>query len=376
MWCQTGWRSRCGEMLALGWQRACQRTVCATRTAGTPAPRSAPGVHQRMCRVGRRGVAHAMPGDGSASGGWRDVKGEVHAVESLSGVDGPGLRYMLFLQGCNLRCKFCCNPDSWHVHTHPRRRVSHVLRAIERCRPYLKRANGGVTVSGGEPLLQPHFVKNLCIAVKQLGLTTGAPGVMLCGACCGWLETRAGVAVCSRKQHWTLQESLHGKHGKWCCPIQIMSCFVARRRLRRSEFYTTHRATTKPHFVRACTSFRQHRYKAITSTDKFARSREFAAAVRDAGVPMWMRYVLVEGETDTDEDMARLVQFAKDHPNVEKVDLLPYHSLGLGKWRSEGLEYPMEGVRQYPADKAAEREQLLNNAGVPVICNVTPLRDE
>ena len=91
---------------------------------------------------------------------------------------------------------------------------------------------------------------------------------------------------------------------------------------------------------------------------------------------MWMRYVLVEGETDTDEDMARLVQFAKDHPNVEKVDLLPYHSLGLGKWRSEGLEYPMEGVRQYPADKAAEREEFLNNAGVPVICNVTPLRDE
>ena len=93
-------------------------------------------------------------------------------------------------------------------------------------------------------------------------------------------------------------------------------------------------------------------------------------------MPMWMRYVLLEGETDTEADMQRLIQFVHEHPNVEQVDLLPYHSLGLDKWRSEGLDYPMEGVRQYPADLAAERESILLDAGIPVVCNITPMRDD
>jgi len=233
--------------------------------------------------------------DGHPSSTIAEVEGNVHALESLSGVDGPGLRYMIFLQGCAYRCKFCSNPNSWAFHDGDgemmtSREIGHKL---SRVAGYLTRGGGGVTLSGGEPMLQPDFAAAIFQEAHQLGLHT-------------CIDT---TGQGSRHHHWD---------------------------------------KVLPHtdLVLLCTKSTDARiYEWITGGHRQEHMLHFAEEVGRRNIPLWLRYVLVPGITDRAIDLDWLQHFAETHPTLEMVDILPYHKLGEAKWAAMGIPYPFQGQR-------------------------------
>jgi len=259
--------------------------------------------------------AHAIDVDAS---GVPEVEGFVHSIESLSAVDGPGLRYVLFTQGCAFRCMFCCNPDSWEFGAGTRMTSKDVARQIARAVPYIKFGGGGVTLSGGDPMLQPDFVSAVFQECHAMGLPTA-------------IDT-TGM----------------GSRGHWRKVLPntdlVMLCVKA----------------PKP-----------ETYTKITGGFKQDVMLRFAAVAAQMSVPMWKRYVLVPGMTDSDFDVRWLAQFCKDHKNVEQIDVLPYHTLGVHKRAAMGLDYPLQGQRSPTRDEVlrfkGQLEAYIKELGVSVI---------
>jgi len=255
------------------------------------APRNPPPLPPAAAAAVLRSAEDAKPIDVDASP-VPEVEGFVHSIESLSAVDGPGLRFVVFTQGCAYRCQFCCNPDSWEIGAGTRTTSKEVARQIARAVPYLKHGKGGVTASGGDPMLQPDFVAAIFKECRRMGLPTA-------------IDT-TGM----------------GNRGLWRKLLPhtdlIMLCV---------------KAPKKATYARLTGGFQQ---------DPMLR---FSAAADQMGIPMWIRYVLIPGMTDGDFDVAWLAQFCKDHRCVQQIDVLPYHTLGVHKWEAMGLRYPLEGQR-------------------------------
>lgn len=229
--------------------------------------------------------------------------GHIHSVESMGLVDGPGVRAVVFLQGCPLRCLYCHNPDTWTVggtEFTPEALTAKLLRF----RPYFSRG-GGVTFSGGEPLLQPKF---LAETLSRLH----AAGVHTC------LDT-SGAGL--------------GDYGAILQDTDLVLYDV------------------KHH--------RREGYRQITGQD-MDRTLAFVEAVRTAGVPMWVRHVVVPGLTDSEAHLTSLSQYIATLPRVEKVELLPYHTLGVHKYQTLGIPYPLEGVPPMDKSKLEEWNLRLN----------------
>ncbi|MBP8715256.1 MAG: pyruvate formate lyase-activating protein [Lachnospiraceae bacterium] len=233
------------------------------------------------------------------------MKGKIHSFESMGLVDGPGIRFVVFMQGCDLRCRFCHNPDTWHKSTDDVSSVdlckgnvtlmepSDLVKKIARFRPYFG-ADGGVTFSGGEPLLQPEFLAETMKLLHEAGINT-------------CLDT-AGVGL-------RLYDEI----------------------LKYTDLILYDVKEVKP-----------DDYKALTGLPP-NRTDEFIEAVRKTHVPMWVRHVVVPGLTDSDEHMQELAAKIRTLPNVIKVELLPYHVLGVSKYEVLGFPYSLEGVP--PMDK-------------------------
>lgn len=218
--------------------------------------------------------------------------GHIHSVESMGLVDGPGVRAVVFLQGCPLRCLYCHNPDTWTgggTEFTPEDLTAKLLRF----RPYFSRG-GGVTFSGGEPLLQPEFLAEMLSRLHAAGvhtcLDTSGAGLGDYGA----ILQNTDLVLYDVKHHW------------------------------------------------------REGYRQITGQD-MDRTLAFVEAVRMAGVPMWVRHVVVPGLTDSREHLTSLGKYIATLPRVEKVELLPYHTLGVHKYQTLGIPYPLEGVP--PMDK-------------------------
>lgn len=220
------------------------------------------------------------------------MKGNIHSFESMGLVDGPGIRFVVFMQGCNLRCRFCHNPDTWSGTGTPIE-PSELVKKIVRYKPYFGN-DGGVTFSGGEPLLQPEF---LIETMKMLHEN----GISVC------LDT-AGVGL------GTYDEILR---------------------------YTDL-------ILYDVKEIKDADYKAMTGSSP-DRTNAFIDAVRKTDVHMWVRHVVVPGLTDSDAHMQELVSKIRTLPNVIKVELLPYHVLGVSKYEALGLPYSLSGVP--PMDK-------------------------
>ncbi|CEL95532.1 unnamed protein product [Vitrella brassicaformis CCMP3155] len=242
-----------------------------------------------------------------------DVTGRVHSVESMTAVDGPGLRYLIFTQGCPRRCVFCANPDSWDPKGGIEMSSKAVAKQLRKCKPYLKPNGGGITCSGGEPLMQPHFIAAVFEEAHLLGLTT-------CLDTTGFGNTRS----------WQI---------------------------------------TLPHtdLVLLCLkSFDPHKYKELTkSTHKSAY--EFAEELERRGIPWWLRFLFIPGHTDNDFEYTHCENFVKAHSSCKGVELLPYHTLGVEKWKNLGLPYVFEDMQPPPKDKVAALKQRWEAAGVPVM---------
>lgn len=218
------------------------------------------------------------------------MEGWVHSTETFGTVDGPGIRYVLFLSGCPLRCQYCHNPDSWHRHDGSPAMVTDVLADISRYRGFI-RARGGVTLSGGEPLTQPRFCKAILQGCKAMGLHTALDTS-------GYLGDLADDELLA--------------------DVDLVLLDIK--------------------------AFSPKTYLALTGVELEPTLR-FANVLAAQNKAVWLRYVLVPGLTDNLDEVAALARFAAQLGNVERVDVLPFHKLGEHKWRDRGLDYQLAGAK-------------------------------
>ncbi|WFE39752.1 pyruvate formate-lyase-activating protein [Micromonospora sp. WMMD998] len=226
--------------------------------------------------------------------------GAVHSWDTSVGVDGPGTRFVVFLAGCPLRCRYCHSPDTWYGRSGRRRTVDEMVALVSRYRRFVQVAGGGVTISGGEPLLQPAFTGELLRRCRALGLHTALDTS-------GFLGVRADDALLDA----TDLVLLDVKAGS---------------------------AAT---------------YRRVTGTGRLAPTLRFARRLADRGTPMWIRYVLVPGLTDAADEVDRVADVAAGLAGVQRVEVLPFHRLGAHKYAELGLAFPL-------ADTAPPTPELLD----------------
>lgn len=233
------------------------------------------------------------------------MTGRIHSFESFGTVDGPGIRYVVFLQGCPLRCQYCHNPDTWGAGG-KEYTAEEVVKQALRYKNYFGE-KGGVTVTGGEPLLQIDFVTELFTLLKEKGIHT-------------CVDT-SGIAF--KKENAVSVE----KHEKL---LEVTDLFLLDIKHIDSEGH-----------------------KALTGQDN-ANTLAFAKFLSERGKKTWIRHVLVPGITDDDEQLQKLKQFVDGLSSVEKIEVLPYHTLGVVKYEKLGIEYPLKDV------SAPDKERVLN----------------
>ena len=241
-----------------------------------------------------------------------DTIGRIHSFESFALVDGPGVRSSVFLHGCALRCKFCHNPDTWTPCASLTLMTPEELyRKLMRYRPYWK-SNGGVTFSGGEPLLQMDFVTEVCRLLKK-------DGVHVC------IDT-AGQPFRPEDEAWLARfDEL----------LKVVDLFIVDIKM-----------------------FSDRGHRELTGHGN-ANILAMLQYLSDRRVRMWIRHVLVPGVTDDAQDLAQMRAFIDSLHRVRRVEVLPYHTLGVGKWQKLGLDYPLEGVRTPTPEEIQRAEALL-----------------
>ena len=225
--------------------------------------------------------------------------GFVHSFTTGSAVDGPGMRVVAWTAGCQWRCVYCHNPDTWNMMNGMPVTLERAIEGLNKYRHGLKMMSGGFTISGGEPLMQDRFVLKLCRAAKAMGIHT-------CVETNGYLGERLS------------DDEIGG--------IDLVMLGL-------KSWGKNHQKVTG---------------KEIEPTLKFAR--RLAARNR----PMWVRFVLVPGLTDNEDDVKGIARFAASLGNVERVEVLPFHQLGKYKWERLGIEYRLEDTAP-PSMELAER---------------------
>ncbi|SJL82890.1 pyruvate formate lyase 1-activating protein [Vibrio palustris] len=228
--------------------------------------------------------------------------GRIHSYETCGTVDGPGIRFIIFLQGCLLRCKYCHNRDTWDTHIGKETTVEDIINEAKTYRHFMNASGGGITCSGGESMLQPEFVRDLFQAAH-------AEGIHTC------LDTNGYV----RKYTPVIDEVMDATD-LVMLDIKQMNNSV-------------------------------HENLVGVSNKRIL---DFARYLQNIGKQTWLRYVIVPGYTDDDESAHSLGQFIKDMDNIVKIEMLPYHKLGAHKWEAMGEEYPLEGVNP-PSKDTMER---------------------
>ncbi len=247
-------------------------------------------------------VCRAESGIGDTLGPTGSVLGSVHSWDLSTGVDGPGTRFVVFTQGCPLRCLYCHNPETWRMRDGQRVESAQLVAEAAKYVSFIHAAGGGATVSGGEPLLQPRFTAALLRGFKDLGLHTALDTS-------GFLGARADADLLA--------------------------------------------ATDL--VLRDVKSWDRALYSRLTGRDlhpTLAFARRLAGL--DVPVPVHVRFVLVPGLTDAAENIAGVARFAASLGNVERVDVLPFHKLGAAKYTALGIPFPLEGT---PTPSAWQVEQ-------------------
>ena len=241
------------------------------------------------------------------------TKGFVHSVESFGSVDGPGIRFLIFLQGCPMRCQFCHNPDSWKTGIGEERTADELLDQAERFRAYWG-DNGGITVSGGEALLQIDFLLELFEKAKQRGI----------GTC---LDTSAQLFT-RKSPFFEKFERLMELTDTVLLDIKHIDDEEHRKLTRHSN----------------------------------ANILDCARYLSEIDKPVWIRHVLIPGVTDKDEYLVRLRDFLSTLHNIERIEVLPYHSLGVYKYEKLGIDYPLKDVQPPAAERVANANDILQQA--------------
>ncbi|SEK91899.1 pyruvate formate lyase activating enzyme [Butyrivibrio sp. ob235] len=238
------------------------------------------------------------------------TQGRIHSIETFGSVDGPGVRFIIFLKGCNLRCKYCHNADTWNPESNDLRTATEILDKAERYKGYWG-DEGGITVSGGEPLLQLDFLLELFKEAKARGINT-------------CIDTAA--------QPFTKEEPFFSKFKELLEYTDLL--LVDIKHIDNEEHI---KLTGKPN----------------------ENILECLRYLSETGKPVWIRHVLVPGITDNDDYLKRTREFLDTLTNVKRVDVLPYHSLGQYKWEELGIPYQLEGVEAPSPDRVENAVRIL-----------------
>ena len=236
--------------------------------------------------------------------------GYIHSQESFGTVDGPGIRYVLFFQGCPMRCQYCHNPDTWEVHTGKEITVEEIMRNYKKNRSFYQK--GGLTATGGEPLLQIDFLIELFREAKKENIHTciDTSGITYRP------ENEAYIAKLDELMKYTNLVMLDIKH------------------------------------------IRPENHKKLTGHENL-NILKFAKYLEKKGIDLWIRHVVVPGISDDPEDLKLLGKFVGTLRNLKALDVLPYHTMGVKKYEELGMDYPLKGVEALPKEKAAEARKII-----------------
>lgn len=241
------------------------------------------------------------------------MNGYVHSTESFGTVDGPGVRFVIFLQGCPMRCKYCHNPDTWKMNSGALRSAQSLLAEYERNKAFYK--NGGITVTGGEALMQIDFLLELFTLAKEKGIHT-------CLDTSG-VTYRPGESEYNRKLDQLMEVTdlvmLDIKH------------------------------------------IDPEGHKDLTGHDN-AGILDFARYLDEKQVPVWIRHVIVPGITDDPALLTRLGAFLGTLSNVKALDVLPYHIMGIRKYEELDMDYPLKGLEPATKQQALEAKKIILTA--------------
>ena len=232
--------------------------------------------------------------------------GYIHSIETMGLVDGPGIRVVVFMQGCPLRCQFCHNPDTWIPEKNLEISTPDLVDRIRKFRPYFEDSGGGVTFSGGEPLYQSKFL---------------AETLKLC--------KKAGINTCVDTSGTGYDKDYLEEIFKWT------DLFLLDIKAIEPDKYLTMTGKTQDEF------------------------NYFKEEVNNHNARLWLRQVIVPGINDTKEYILKLKEYIKTFNNVERVELLPYHTLGVSKYEKLGIPYKLASVEALSKEKLEELKEIL-----------------
>lgn len=241
--------------------------------------------------------------------------GRVHSVETFGSVDGPGIRFLIFLKGCSMRCRYCHNPDTWDPDTDDLRTADELLTQAMRYRSYWGR-EGGITVSGGEALLQIDFLTELFRKAKAKGIHT-------------CLDTSG--------QPFTRREPFFSKFAELMKYTDLLLFDLKQ--------------------------IDDAKHRELTGRTN-RNILDCARYLSDIGKPIWVRHVLVPGITDNDDDLHALRAFIDTLQNVKRVEVLPYHAMGTYKWEQLGIPYTLKDVSAPSEERVRNAEHILTAPGI------------
>lgn len=234
------------------------------------------------------------------------ITGRIHSFETFGTVDGPGIRFVVFMQGCPLRCIYCHNRDTWDVKGGKEYSADEVVEKLKKYINYIKFSGGGITITGGEPTLQAEFVAEVFKKCRELGIHTA-------------LDT---------------------------------SGFAEVEKVKELLLYTDLVLLDVKHAV-------EEKHRVITGVGN-SKIKLFANYLSDSNIPIWIRYVLLPGYTDDEEDLKLAAEFIGTLKTVEKIEVLPYHSMGSYKWDKMGQEYRLKDVKEPSAAQVKKAQQILS----------------
>ena len=285
------------------------------------------------------------------------MSGYIHSLETFGTVDGPGVRFVVFFEGCPMRCQYCHNPDTWHMQDGTKMQADEIIEKMERNRSYY--ATGGITATGGEPMMQLDFLLELFTKAKEKGIPT-------------CLDT-SGIMFPGTQENVLCPEKIPGKEDSLCpekvpgmedslCPEKIPGkedslCPGEKQKKDRLE---------KIACLMEVTDLVMLDIKHIDDTEHRKLTGQsnqnilsFAKYLDSIGKPVWIRHVVVPGITLEEHELKELGRFLSTLSNVEKLEVLPYHSLGKVKYDNLGIEYPLKDTPQTTKEQAAwAREQI------------------